>query len=511
MSVDDITPALVDDALRAWRQAEELPADLLELELLRDPPAASRIERGIRLHDLMRAIVVEELERQRRAENLPPPGAAGARADLLAALRRDFAAGNGELAAWSALYHRFLAPIPLDVKELAEAIPMDSRSFRRHASNGVNRLTDRLRRRELEQQSRLRRRRLGQHLPPADYYQLFGIADRRRELAAQLRRDDGPDFISVEGLGGIGKTALARAVAAELAEHSDLDGIAWVSARQTWLSDGGMIEAAPDAATSLADIVGRLTTQLGLAELAGLNTADKLAGLSSFLATARYLIVIDNLESVRDVATLLPALTQLARPTRFLLTSRQTMSHYPTVSRLSVPALSLDDSRALVESELHRHGRPAALKPPDMAALYEVVGGAPLALKLVAAQLSRWPLPVLLSNLRQADRRAPENLYAFIYRRSWLALGDPARELLLSALTIAPDGEDVEWLRLVSFLPPDTFDDALGQLLAYSLLDRAGPPESPKYRLHRLTTTFLQTEILTGWESPAPDGDTESG
>jgi hypothetical protein len=183
------------------------------------------------------------------------------------------------------------------------------------------------------------------------------------------------------------------------------------------------------------------------------------------------------------------------------------LSHYPAVSRLPVPPLSLDDSRALVESELRRRGRAAALKPGDTAALYEVVGGAPLALKLLAAQMSRWPLPVLLDNLRRAHRRAPENLYTFIYQRSWLALDDPARQLLLSLLTIAPDGEDIEWLRLMSFLPPDEFDDALAQLLIYSLLEAAGPPESPRYRLHRLTTTFLQTEILSNWEGAATPPD----
>ena len=135
-----------------------------------------------------------------------------------------------------------------------------------------------------------------------------------------------------------------------------------------------------------------------------------------------------------------------------------------------------------------------------VAALHAVVGGMPLALKLVAAQMNHWPLTVLLENLRTAHTRAPEGLYTFIYRRSWLALGDHARTLLLSMLPLAPDGEDVEWLTLMSFLPPDEFGGALAQLRDYSLLETSGPPDSPRYRLHRLTTTFLQTEVLAGWD-----------
>jgi hypothetical protein len=139
-----------------------------------------------------------------------------------------------------------------------------------------------------------------------------------------------------------------------------------------------------------------------------------------------------------------------------------------------------------------------------MAALYDVVGGTPLALKLIAAQMAHWPLPALLDNLRRARDHAPERLYTFIYQRAWLALGDPARQLLLSLLPLAADGEDVGWLRAMSFLSPDTFDDALGQLRAYSLLETAGPDSAPRYRLHRLTTTFLQTEVLAGWSAAEP-------
>lgn len=498
MDIGDITPSLVINTLKAWRQLEEPPAGLLDLDLL-GHDETGRVAREIRLREWVEAAVAAALDRQRRAEGIDSGDPLPARDALLAAVGRDFARKNPELEAWSALYHRYLAPVPLGVEELAAAAALDARNFRRRVNNGAQRLTEALRRGELEAHGQRRQARLSRHLPPPEYARLFGVAAAQRELAGWLRRESGPDFVSIEGLGGIGKTALARAVAHDLAQESELDGIAWVSARQTWLNDQGAIETTADAATSLADIVSRLVTQLGFAELAGLGVDEKLERLAAFLRGARHLIVIDNLESVSDVALLMPALAPLARPARFLLTSRETLTHYPAVTRYPMRPLSLEDSRALVESELRRHGRAAALQPATMTALYDVIGGMPLALKLVAAQMRHWPLPVLLENLRTARQQAPESLYSFIYRRTWQALDDPARQLLLSLLPLAPDGEDVEWLRLMSILPADTFAGALAQLLDYSLLETAGPPESPRYRLHRLTTTFLQTEILAGW------------
>lgn len=508
MEIDDISPSLITNTLKAWRQLEEPPDGLLGLDLLRDG-ATGRVERGIQLRERVESLVAAELDRCRAAEKLTAASAADTRDGLLTALAADFRRDNAELEAWSALQHRYLAPVPLSVEELAAAAHLDARNFRRRVGNGVTRLTEALRRLELAEHKRRRHLRLGRHLPPPEYAELFGVAAAQRRLAGLLRGADGPDFVSIEGLGGIGKTALARAVAYELAQDSDFEGIAWVSARQTWLNDLGGIEATPDAATTMADIAGRLATQLGFAELAGLRAADKLDRLAPFLKGSRQLIVIDNLETVSDLALLLPALLPLARPSRFLLTSRQTLSHYPAVTRFPVKPLSPEDSRALVESELRRHGRAGSLRPDDVTALHEIVGGMPLALKLVAAQMSHWTLATLLENLRHARHRAPEGLYTFIYRRSWMALSDPARQLLLSLLPLAPDGEDVEWLRHMSFLPPDVLDDALAQLRDYSLLETAGPPEAPRYRLHRLTTTFLQTQVLDNWD--AAPGGSEAG
>lgn len=499
MDIDAITVEVITKTLRACQQGQKLPPDLLALDLLSDPPSSSPGGQDIRLRDLILNVTTEELARARQAEGVAEPDTPLTRETLRRAIESDFG-GGGELQAWSALYHRYLAPIEFSAEKLAEAAHVDPRHFRRLVDAGTRRLTDHLRRAEMAAHARARALRLGRHLPPPDYAQLFGINLPCAELTGLLRGPDGPAFISIEGLGGIGKTALARVVAFDLARDSEFDGICWISARHTFLSDSGALELLPQAARSVTDVVNRLATQLGFTELAGLDLSDKLERLSTFLATVRYLIVIDNLESLEDVDALLPALASLGEPTRFLLTSRQSLTHYPFVQRLTIPPLTFEDSLSLVESELTRRRREVALSPVNAARLYDVVGGMPLALKLIAAQLARWPLDVILESLRQATLPTPESLYTFIYRQAWAALDNNARELLVSLLTIAPEGDDIEWLRLVSFLPPAAFDQALAQLLAYSLLETVGEPDYPKFRLHRLTVTFLQSEILTAWD-----------
>lgn len=501
MDADAITIDLVVKTLRAWQQGQNPPSDLLNLDLLLDAAPGAVEGLDLRLRDLILQITSAELDRARHAEEVRPSASIATRRTLLSDIGGDFAGGKAELQAWSALYHRYLAPVEYSAEQLAAEVHMDPRHFRRLVDAGARRLTEQLRRAEMAAHARSRATHLRRHLPPPDYARLFGIDAPRAKIVKLLRQADGPPLISIEGLGGIGKTALARAVAHQLADGDDFDGMAWISARQSWLAESGTIETISGPPTTPANITNQLAEHLGLTWLVGLGTNEKLARIAEFLAHSRYLLVVDNLESVSDIDALLPGLTTLAGPARVLLTSRQALVGYPLVHRHAVMPLTLTDSHALVESELERRGLDSRLPPAGMADLFAVVGGMPLALKLVAAQMSHWPLAAILTDLRQVRRRAPESLYTFIYRRAWLELDDDARAMLLSLLHISPEGEDLEWLQLVTTLPPDAFDAALDQLLAYSLLDATGPATMPRYRLHRLTITFLQAEILAQWDS----------
>jgi len=87
----------------------------------------------------------------------------------------------------------------------------------------------------------------------------------------------------------------------------------------------------------------------------------------------------------------------------------------------------------------------------------------------------------------------------FIYQRTGRLLSPAAHHLLLTMLLVSPEGEAITWMKLMSNMPLENFDEALLQLRRYSLLETAGGLEEPRYRLHRLTTTFLQTEVLLQW------------
>jgi hypothetical protein len=96
-----------------------------------------------------------------------------------------------------------------------------------------------------------------------------------------------------------------------------------------------------------------------------------------------------------------------------------------------------------------------------------------------------------------------DTLYRYLYWQTWQLLSDSARRLLLSFLPADPEGEDLAFIQVMIGQPEDTFFLTLQELDQFSLLEISGDAHAPRYRLHRLTVTFLQTDILSSWsETP---------
>ena len=270
---------------------------------------------------------------------------------------------------------------------------------------------------------------------------LFGVDEARAKLESLLLQPGRPWLIAIDGLGGLGKTSLAHALAlAMLGSHRFYD-VAWVSARQEEYLPEGVLRRVIQPALTAQTFVDTLLTQLdpGL----GLTRSgdEKQAILSRWLKAKPYLVVVDNLETAEDYQSLLPLLHQLANPTKFLLTTRSSLRTRANVHSYSLRGLNEEDTYALLwyEAEVRGIAMLAQASPESLGRIYQVVGGNPLALKLVAGQLSVLPLPQVLDNLRRADTQSIEHLYLYMYWQAWEMLSEAGKQTL-AVMPLAQEG-----------------------------------------------------------------------
>ncbi|MBN1919601.1 MAG: hypothetical protein JW892_00025 [Anaerolineae bacterium] len=486
-------------------QPSELTTEWLQAELraLRQGEPLSPTWEGSHQLEGASASVSAYLEQLVRA-HIPPLYADNigtiSRAEANTIIGRVFGTGDPNLEAWIALYYRYLSPVKISVEALAEAAHVDVRQWRRRVTRGQDLLLEQLQQAEIAAHNQQRRLHLRQYLPPPEQLRLFGIQKHVENLITRLTSAEGPALVGLDGLGGIGKTTLAQAVAEQLAATELFTDILWVSAKQTRLSPVGEIQTLSAPVLTLDQLLLRLATQLGREDLIACTPENRTKALSLTFHSAPYLVIVDNLETMVDHQTLVLQLQSMRGMSHFIFTSRQSLRDYDFVYAFSVPPLSREDSLALLQYELeHRNRWLPGMEITDLLTLYQAVDGIPLALKLLAAQLGRLPLVQILEGLHNARGMASETLYNFIYRHTWDLLQDPARQLLLNMLLTSPQGEDFAWLQATSGLSAPQMDTAIKQLQEYSLLLISGSLQQPLYQLHRLTTTFLQTDILSQW------------
>lgn len=339
------------------------------------------------------------------------------------------------------------------------------------------------------------------YLPPKAYHRLVGRFSELDQVMSALRDPERKPMVAVVGLGGIGKTALARE-AAERCWHGKLfDHIVWTSAKTEHFVGEDIIKNEVSA-YNFDELLSDIGRQCDRVDIAQMPPGQKQAAVKYLLANKRVLVVIDNLETVPENEKLVASVFQILGQSKLLITSRHHVKH-ERVFTLYLSGFPEDDGVTFLREEGKERGIEVVAQAgrESLVEIHQVTGGAPLAMKLVVGQMSRLPMDVVLSTLKQASLRGQAyEFYRFIYWYSWEMLDDNARGLLVDMSVFPPiTGGAVADVQAVSQVEPSAFWTAMDQLVTMSLVDKIGATNRERFALHPLTYYFILADITEEW------------
>jgi len=302
--------------------------------------------------------------------------------------------------------------------------------------------------------------------------------------------------VLVDGIGGIGKTALAVEAAYRCKEKGQFDAFVFVSAKLDRLDPDGIRTLTASARTldEFLNETARILGQPGIAQLAG--DARRQALLDALRST-RTLLVYDNLETLskEEQEAMAVWLRELPQDCKAIVTSRRRGGEGGMWLRLE--KLEWDAARAIIENEMKRDAQLATKLNRAGAArwseLYDETKGSPLALMHVLGLLRVRAALTFEGALDLLRGNRDPDLQKFIFQqaRRELTVNDEAALRALSLFT--PSAAFDSWAE-VATLSRNALETTIDRLSALSLVDVLAGEE--RYALHPLTRNFVRDELL---------------
>ncbi|MEU9608901.1 tetratricopeptide repeat protein [Streptomyces sp. NPDC048057] len=323
-----------------------------------------------------------------------------------------------------------------------------------------------------------------------------GRHDELRRLGAALCEGGGTSNVvtveAVDGLGGVGKTALAVHLGHRLRERFP-DGSVFLH-----LGGGAPDRTAPTptrALTELLRLIGLDAKELphDIAELTAL--------WRSVARDRRMLVILDDAADSDQVRPLLPG----ASPTAIVVTSRRRLPGLPGVRPFFLDLLPPEDAANLFAQRLGpgRRGDPA-----EVAEIIRDCGYLPLAIEIAASRLlarPSWTTADLLRQLRAgrgrlSQLRDGERDLSHVFALSYYALNHE-QQLVFRRMGLHVGVEfGPSAVAALTGLSVDTAGRILEELLTHHLVFE---PTPHRFRLHDLLGDYARSLVDSGeFESP---------
>ncbi len=330
------------------------------------------------------------------------------------------------------------------------------------------------------------------NLPVRYHTALIGRETEMTRLLELLSCSRATNHISVEGIGGAGKTSLVleaayrclQASCGEVTTPSALtfDAIIFTSAKQQHLIGNHILQRHRRERT-LNDIFRAIFRTLNCPNAISADFEQQLECIDSYLQGLHTLLIVDNLETLEDQQAVLSFLYELPPTVKVVITTRERGAFGITIP---LECLPLEEGLHLIEHQAQEQSVP--LKAEQFQTIYQRTNGLPLGIVYAIGQLSVYGIcsDIVVTRLTQAN----SDLAKYCFEDSVQRLrGQPAHQLLMGLALFAKSASRDAIAQIT--LPEVDPLTALAQLYRLRLVMQ----REERYDMHPLTREYALAEL----------------
>ncbi|XP_033147316.1 probable disease resistance RPP8-like protein 2 isoform X3 [Brassica rapa] len=302
-----------------------------------------------------------------------------------------------------------------------------------------------------------RQREIRQTYPKRSQKDLVGVEQSVKELVGHLVENDSIQVVSISGMGGIGKTTLARQVFHHDIVRSHFDGYAWICVSQDF---------------KRKDIWQKLLQDLRPHDkgIEHMNENTLQAELFHLLETSKYLIVMDDVWKKEDWDAIKDVFPQERRGWKMILTSRDEgvgLHADPTCFPFRPKPLTPEESWKLCESIAFPRKEITELNvDEELEAMGKKMvtycGGLPLAVKVLGGLLAN-------KNMVEEWKRVDDNIQTQIVR-----IDDNSQDSVYRVLSMSYEDLPMQLKHCFLYLAHFPEDDKIQVRILYNLWEAEG-------------------------------------
>ncbi|OCQ92172.1 hypothetical protein BCD67_19690 [Oscillatoriales cyanobacterium USR001] len=330
-----------------------------------------------------------------------------------------------------------------------------------------------------------------QNLPSPEYSHFIGRETEIARLLELLSDDRAAHIITVNGFGGVGKTALVLEAAYRCLQASRIqeaylsaptfEAIIFTSAKESYLTSAGILPRL-QRDRSLSDICRVISSTLDIPELVNGELNQQLNNIRECLSKKRTLLILDNLESVINPQSILAFLYDLPPIVKVVITSREQALFMP----MHLESLLEVDSLKLIKNQAKEQG--ITLTQEQCQIVYQETSGLPTAAIYAVNKLaSGYSLSEAIERIKDSS----SELANFLFKSSIKSLiGQPSHLLLMAAAKFEKPATRDAIAKASDINNTATIADGLVKLQQLSLLKQEGD----RYSMLELIRNYVRNE-----------------